>query len=138
MHADHTLLFVYGTLKRGGSNHAQLAGQTLLGEARTSPGFTLYSLGEYPGLVADPTDLHGVQGELWAVDAAALARLDAFEGVPEGLYARTSAPLVSWPAGLAPDEAARAQLYLYLRPIKGHTHLGSFWPLRPEPRDRSR
>jgi gamma-glutamylaminecyclotransferase len=129
VHADHTLLFVYGTLKRGGSNHAQLAGQTLLGEARTSPGFTLYSLGEYPGLVAEPADPDGVRGELWAVDAAALARLDAFEGVPEGLYARTSAPLVSWPAGLAASEAARAQLYLYLRPIQGRPHLGSSWPV---------
>ena len=31
-----TTLFVYGTLKRGGSNHAHLAGQKFLGPARTA------------------------------------------------------------------------------------------------------
>jgi gamma-glutamylcyclotransferase (GGCT)/AIG2-like uncharacterized protein YtfP len=31
-----TPLFVYGTLKRGGSNHHQLASQTFLGPARTA------------------------------------------------------------------------------------------------------
>ena len=34
-------LFVYGTLKRGGSNHAQLAGQKFIAEAHTMPGYTL-------------------------------------------------------------------------------------------------
>ena len=70
-----TPLFVYGTLKRGGSNHHHLAGQTFLGPARTTPGFTLFSLGAYPGLVAAPADTRGVTGELWSVDAACLARL---------------------------------------------------------------
>ena len=53
--ADSTLVFVYGTRKRGGSNHHYLAGQTLIGTARTVAGFTLYSLGDYPGLVAEAT-----------------------------------------------------------------------------------
>ena len=43
-----TRVFVYGTLKRGGSNHSFLAGQRYLGPARTPPGFTLHSLGDYP------------------------------------------------------------------------------------------
>jgi gamma-glutamylcyclotransferase (GGCT)/AIG2-like uncharacterized protein YtfP len=128
MHAaDRTLVFVYGTLKRDGSNHAQLAGQTWVGPARTSPGFTLYSLGEYPGLVAEPADRSGVTGELWAVDAAALARLDAFEGVDEGLYARVPAPLSSWPETLPANEAARAWMYLYLRDLTGRPHIGFEW-----------
>ena len=33
-----TLLFVYGTLKRGCRNHANLVGQRFVGEARTVPG----------------------------------------------------------------------------------------------------
>jgi gamma-glutamylcyclotransferase (GGCT)/AIG2-like uncharacterized protein YtfP len=129
MHAaDRTLIFVYGTLKRGGSNHAQLAGQIYLGPASTAPGYTLYSLGEYPGLVADPADRSGVNGELWAVDAATLARLDAFEGVDEGLYARVPAPLSTWPENLPATEAARAWMYLYLRDLSDRPHIGPEWP----------
>ncbi len=83
-----TLLFVYGTLKRGGSNHHQLAAQSFVGPARTPPGYRLYDIGGYPGLGAAATDREGVVGEVWSVDEAALLKLDAFEGVPEGLYRR--------------------------------------------------
>jgi gamma-glutamylaminecyclotransferase len=129
------LLFVYGTLKRGGSNGRWMDGQRFLGPARTAPGVTLYSLGEYPGLVAEPSDRDGVVGELWVVDAAALARLDEFEGVGEGLYAREPARLVEYPADLAPAEAARAELYRYLRKAPDSARLGSFWPVADGARD---
>jgi gamma-glutamylaminecyclotransferase len=116
-------VFVYGTLKRGGANHAHLAGQTFVATARTTAGLTLYSLGEYPGLVAVPSDTDGVTGELWAVDAACLARLDILEGVAEGLYAREPAPLSPPHERLTPS----AQLYRYLGPVDGCPHLGSRW-----------
>ena len=61
-------VFVYGTLKRGGSNHLILARQRFLGSARTGPGFTLHSLGDYPGMVRSSGDTEGVSGELWVVD----------------------------------------------------------------------
>jgi gamma-glutamylcyclotransferase (GGCT)/AIG2-like uncharacterized protein YtfP len=61
---ERQLVFVYGTLKRGGSNHHYLAGQQYLGAAHTVPGFNLYSLGTYPGLVTDPAATCGVAGEL--------------------------------------------------------------------------
>src|SRR4051812_12996853 len=83
-----TLLFVYGTLKRGCSNHDHLAGQRFVGPARTQPGFRLYDLGGYPGIVAQPDDTLGVIGEVWAVDDDILRDLDQFEGVHEGLYRR--------------------------------------------------
>jgi gamma-glutamylcyclotransferase (GGCT)/AIG2-like uncharacterized protein YtfP len=121
------LLFVYGTLKRGGSNHGWLEGQVFLGEARTEPGVTLYSLGEYPGLVADPADREGVTGELWAVDDAALARLDRFEGVAEGLYVREPARLADYPRGLRRAQAATAQLYRYARKVDRRARIGSTW-----------
>lgn len=127
--ARRTLLFVYGTLKRGGTNHAWMSGQTFLGEARTAPGFTLYSLGEYPGLVAEPADVEGVRGEVWAVDAAALERLDAFEGVHEGLYAREPIRLVDFLPALSADEAARIEGYRYLRDVAGRPRLGAEWPV---------
>lgn len=123
----HHLVFVYGTLKRGGSNHGRLAGQTFLGVARVGHGATLYSLGEYPGLVYSPEDRVGVTGELWTVDDAALADLDELEGVAEGLYVRETARLVEWPEPLTAAEAGRAQLYRYLRPVDPSAHIGSFW-----------
>ncbi len=127
--AADAVLFVYGTLKRGGANHGWLDGQTFLGPAHTAPGLTLYLLGEYPGLVAAPSDREGVRGELWLVDAACLARLDAFEGVPEQLYAREPARLAEVPPGIPPADASRAQLYRYLRKVDPRAHLGAVWPV---------
>lgn len=118
-----TVVFVYGTLKRGQSNHALLARQTFLGEARTGPGVTLYSLGEFPGMVRDPYDTAGVVGEIWSVDANCLARLDEFEGVPEGLYERVRIAL------LPPHQAIAAQAYLYALDVNGRPHIGSTWPV---------
>lgn len=115
-------LFVYGTLKRGGSNHRWLSDQVCLGEARTVAGYRLYHLGEYPGMVADPTDSAGVSGEVWQVSPEALARLDAFEGVPEGLYAREPVSL------LGPWADQRVDSYLYLRSVAGRQDLGGNWP----------
>ena len=126
MNATHPkLIFVYGTLKRGGLNHAVLAGQTYAGEARLTPGFVMYSLGEYPGLVAEPGSANRVTGEIWSVDADALLRLDALEGVEEGLYARVPAPLEAC-AGL--PQTPRVEMYLYLRDVTGRPRLGETWP----------
>lgn len=116
-----TLLFVYGTLKRRGANHGHLAGQKFVGEAHTVPGYTLYALGDYPGLTAEAADRQGVKGELWLVDDATLARLDEFEGVPEGLYRRESIPLIP------PHARVRAETYVYARPLIGRPRLGDRW-----------
>jgi gamma-glutamylcyclotransferase (GGCT)/AIG2-like uncharacterized protein YtfP len=116
-------VFVYGTLKRGGSNHVFLAGQTFLGPARTAPGYTLYTLGDYPGMVSSPADTAGVTGELWLVDDAGLAELDRLEGLDEGLYERAEVLLAPNPV------ATSAQTYLYLRSLHGHSPAGDTWPV---------
>lgn len=128
--SPRTVLFVYGTLKHGGSNHGWLEGQAFLGPARTSPGFTLYSLGDYPGLVAASSDREGVTGELWLVDAACLARLDAFEGVPEGLYGRKRIRLAEFPPEASPEDIARAEAYHYRRKVDPRSHVGSTWKIQ--------
>lgn len=116
-----TSLFVYGTLKRGCSNHAQLAGQSFVGAARTAPGFRLFNLGGYPALVAHPSDRDGVTGEVWSVDAECLQRLDVFEGVHEGLYRRA---VISLQPPFAGDVV---HVYLPGRPTAGLRDLGSNW-----------
>lgn len=118
-----TTVFVYGTLKRAGSNHVFMTGQHFVGEARTQPGYTLYSLGDYPGMVRAPGDTTGVTGELWAVDDAGLAELDRLEGLDEGLYERVDVLLAPNP------HATSAQTYLYLRPHAGLPPLGDTWPV---------
>jgi gamma-glutamylaminecyclotransferase len=117
--SNETLVFVYGTLKRGGGNHRHLAGQKFVGEARTTPGFRLFDLGEYPGMVAHADDRAGVSGEIWAVDADCLARLDVLEGIAEGLYRRELVPL------LAPFADRKVESYIYARTVEGLRDLGS-------------
>lgn len=118
-----TRVFVYGTLKRGGSNHRFLAGQHYLGTTRTVAGYTLYSLGDYPGMIRSDDPAHTVTGELWSVDAACLAALDELEGVEEGLYTRE--PIVLAP----PFDTEPVATYLYQRSLAGRAHLGDSWPV---------
>jgi gamma-glutamylaminecyclotransferase len=115
------LIFVYGTLKRGGLNHHFLAGQRFAGEARTAPGFRLYDLGGYPGMVTQPDDTEGVIGEVWEVDSDALVQLDALEGLAEGLYRREPVPLLS------PFADRGVEAYLYPHDTTGRRAIGSVW-----------
>jgi gamma-glutamylcyclotransferase (GGCT)/AIG2-like uncharacterized protein YtfP len=124
--SEGTLVFVYGTLKRGGSNHAFLGGQTFVGEARTVPGFQLYELNGYPGMVAENSPrAEGVTGEVWLVDADTLKHLDQLEGLAEGLYRREPVPL------LPPFNARTAETYVYAQSVEGRHALGSAWKEKP-------
>lgn len=116
-----TLLFVYGTLKRGGTNHRFLSNQTFRGAAHTLPGFRLYDMGDYPGMVPVPGDIEGVLGEVWAVDANCLAELDRFEGTAEGLYRREPVPL------RPPFTDQKVDAYIYEQNIGDAPEIGSKW-----------
>ncbi|MFO0877387.1 MAG: gamma-glutamylcyclotransferase family protein [Gemmataceae bacterium] len=76
-------LFVYGTLKRGGSRHGPLAQQRFLGMAESAPGYALFNLGDYPGLIHDEHSANRVQGELYEVACSLVDWLDAVEGSPD-------------------------------------------------------
>ena len=79
------LLFAYGTLLRGESNHHYLKSAKFLGAAATTARFTLYDFGDYPAIVEGGA--HPIAGELYEVDEATLARVDELEEVP-GYYER--------------------------------------------------
>ena len=124
MSEENTVLFIYGTLKRGAANHGVLAGQKFLGTARSIPGYRLYVVADYPGLVRDPADTRGVTGELWSVTPTALAGLDAFEGLLEKLYRRDRISLAT------PHENIEVQTYFYLRNTRGRRPIISgVWPI---------
>lgn len=78
------LLFVYGTLRRGGGKDGLLEGARFLRPAIVSG--SLYDLGHYPALVLDGRAI--VHGEVWRCPTGALAAIDAYEGVDEGLFER--------------------------------------------------
>ncbi len=121
-HGKLTAVFVYGTLKRGGANHHFLAGQRFIGEARTAPGFQMYELEGYPGMIAQPDSSQSVTGEIWEVDSACLAALDELEGLAEGLYRREAVPLAP------PHSLRQVEAYLYAKTVAGRRVLGPTWP----------
>lgn len=83
-------LFVYGTLLRGESNHGLLARATFVREAWTPGAYTLVALDGHPGMTAEGDGT--VRGEVFDVDEATLADLDALEGHPDW-YIRSALPL---------------------------------------------
>ena len=89
------LLFVYGTLKRGGRGHHLLADEEFLGETHTLPLYRLYDCGDYPGLVRDIKRGVPIQGEVWRVSEAVVHRLDKYEEVPR-LFRRAAIVLAGW------------------------------------------
>ena len=113
---DTFLLFVYGTLKRGGCRHGPLVSQTYRGEARTRPLYALFDLGDHPGLVRDEGAAQVVHGELYVVERRLLAWLDEEEGAPEQYV-------------LAPVElegvAGPAWSYHYLQEVRGRPLVGA-------------
>ena len=79
-------VFVYGTLKTGGSirgldqfgpEHA-----VIVNRATTQyPDYDMLDLGAFPGVVKNGT--YKIQGEVWEVDDTTFQELDMIEGYPE-------------------------------------------------------
>ncbi len=106
-------LFVYGTLKRGGSRHWILEDFPFLGRARAK-GFVLYDLGPYPAMV--PED-GLVYGEVYEVSEEILRDLDWVEGVPV-LYRRELIEVV-----FEDGTPLKAWAYIYNGNVKGYPRI---------------
>jgi gamma-glutamylcyclotransferase (GGCT)/AIG2-like uncharacterized protein YtfP len=114
---DATLLFAYGTLLRpdllagvvGAAASWRYAGPAAVRGA-------LYDAGGYPGLCVDGRCRDLVPGMLIELDAgaAALRRLDAYEEVASGLFARRRCL-----ARASDGSARRAWVYVFARPVRG-------------------
>ena len=127
MHSHGFLLFVYGTLKRGDVRCRHLAGQRFVDFATTAPSYALFDCGEYPALVAAPIGGVSIRGELWRVDAAALARLDVVEGSDEGWFVR--GPVTLDP----PFNDRTVQAYHYARSVVGLPRMKGEWKPKQSP-----
>ena len=119
--SERERIFVYGTLKRGLSNHGHLAGQKFLGVARTAPVYRMVDCGGYPGMFTVEKDGLSIVGEVWEVDARCRQQLDILEGVEEGMYVLEPVAL------LAPYAEASVRTYLYRWPISGREDVGEEW-----------
>ena len=71
------LIFVYGTLRRGGSNHFRMDGMDLISSATVRG--RLYRVEWFPALVLDP-DAPEVSGEIYQINDTSLSALDEYEG----------------------------------------------------------
>lgn len=86
----NNIVFVYGTLKAGYSNHGLLRGAVPLGTTRTVSKHTLVDWKAFPALVLKGDTQ--VTGEAYRVNNATFKRLDALEGYPT-FYDRTQVEL---------------------------------------------
>ena len=77
-------VFVYGTLRIGGSNHFLLEGTELLGNHKTPPVYFMVDLTGCPAVLLEGTT--AITGEVYQVDDETLAELDALEGYPWNYY----------------------------------------------------
>ncbi|MBK9992050.1 MAG: gamma-glutamylcyclotransferase [Verrucomicrobia bacterium] len=114
-------IFVYGTLKRGGSNHSLLAGQKFVTLAHTQPLYRLYALSSYPAMIEAPQNGRSIEGEIWEIEAARLPALDQLEDVAHGMYKRV--PILLLPL----EDTLAVEGYVYLLSTTGRRDCGEVW-----------
>ena len=69
------LVFVYGTLRRGGSNHFRMAGAEFVAQGTITG--RMYRIDWYPGLVLDDAG-DEIHGEVFSVTPDQLSALDGW------------------------------------------------------------
>lgn len=73
---------VYGSLRRSLGNHSLISNSQFLGEFKTPPEYSLYSLGGFPGLKKEGQT--SITMEVYEVDDETASRVDTLEGYSEG------------------------------------------------------
>jgi gamma-glutamylcyclotransferase (GGCT)/AIG2-like uncharacterized protein YtfP len=119
-------LFVYGSLKKGFSNHHFLEGAVFLGQAVTRDAARLIDCGGFPGIVPPSGDGdYQIEGEVWRIQPESLPAIDWLEDVDTGIYCRTE-----WPVLLGEAVNRRetvATIYLYQGKGEGRKEVGPCW-----------
>jgi gamma-glutamylaminecyclotransferase len=122
------LVFVYGSLLRGLTNHHRLErpGVRFLGHALSAGRYLMCGVG-FPILSSSVPDSH-VRGEVYAVPADVLASLDVLEGHPDAYVRREiDVHMAAADAGAGPSWSA-----LFSPPVRAWVYFGDvFWALDP-------
>ena len=79
---------VYGTLKKGKSNHDALSTAKFIGGCYVTGKYRMFDLGAYPCVTKGGKDKSRVYAEVYEVDSETLSVLDCIEGHPD-YYTRT-------------------------------------------------
>lgn len=111
-------LFVYGTLKKGYSNHRALEGAKFIGNCKTLPLYRMIDFGGFPGVL--PKGNTAITGEMYLVSHQQMKRIDLIEGYPvfyTRVPIRTGAYGTALMYMLSPQWAARNENNEY-RPIE--------------------
>jgi gamma-glutamylaminecyclotransferase len=104
-----TRIFAYGTLKQGFRNFHVNRGVRVAGDFVTVQAYPLYVIGPFglPWMLNEPGRGHCVVGQVFEVDASALAAMDALERLDEpGWYVRRCLAVVPARGGPAFDAFA--------------------------------
>ncbi len=121
MDPQRELVFVYGTLRRGGSNHFRMDGADPIGAATVQG--RLYRIDWYPGLVLDPGGVP-IAGEVFAVSTDQLQALDLFEGLSAGEIEGTEYRRVKATVILAAGGTADAWIWEWRGPADRYPLIG--------------
>ena len=121
------LLFVYGTLLSGLSNHHHMVGATCLGPAIVQG--ALFDMGDYPAMLVSgdlSAPLGPVLGELYKIEAPHWPRLDALEevdphSIENSMYLRVPIQ-VQWKHPEGP-QTVTAQVYVYNWSLAGRPRI---------------
>lgn len=105
------LVAVYGTLKRGKSNHELLEDATFLGEQMIS-GFTMYTNGAYPAVVPGNGE---IKVEVYSINQSIRRQLD----ILEGFTGRRGSPQNHYDIMEIRTQYGKAWLYIYSRRPEG-------------------
>jgi len=111
-----TVVFVYGTLKRGGENHEFLREAEYLGSARTKQPYALY-MGRYPYAIKDEPR-HPIFGEVYGITSPILLQLDELEGHPHLYYREQTTVIMT-------SDNTEQEAWIYFYPQKNGQLLDS-------------
>ena len=116
MNLKTQLIFIYGTLRRGGSAHHLMQGAEF--KMKGSISGRLIHIDQYPGLIH--CDKQRVNGELYQVSDALISELDRYEGCFESPphYLREEIEVL-----LENGETTSAQVYVFQLPEPHHEEI---------------
>jgi len=108
------LVFVYGTLRRGGSNSFRMDGANFVASGKVAG--RLYAISWYPGLVLEQGP-EGVEGDIFRVRPEQLAALDEFEGISANEIQGAEYRRVKTEVTTGNDEVIVAWAYEWIGPV---------------------
>jgi gamma-glutamylaminecyclotransferase len=119
-------IFVYGTLKRGLSNHGWISDQQFISEARTAIICRMYDCGGFSGMVPVDHDGLSIHGKIWEADDAGRRKPDILEDVAGGGYALE--PVILMDSDTGTDGVLEIVCtYIYKRSVVVMREAGTEW-----------